>query len=288
MREIEQVERMRAQIPLPDPGELAARIGWRPGERARPRRGRVRLLVLAPATAILAAVLLAVLSALPPGVVTSYANAAIAVTREGGAWVARIKDPLAESAKYAEAFAAVGLDVELQLVPASPARVGDLVLARGVRADGQFQGGLEPEGCRIGQAGCHLTFRVPAGFTGPVRAQLGRPAVRDELYRAAAGATERGERLEGVTVKDRRVGEVRAELRGRGLEAVYERVRDDPGNTEINFIDGMRGEFHLTYEPAGAADVGDDWLVWEALSYREGVVKLQVTPRPLRPVGARG
>ncbi|MFI9593940.1 hypothetical protein [Nonomuraea sp. NPDC052265] len=97
-------------------------------------------------------------------------------------------------------------------------------------------------------------------------------------------ATDSGEMLQGVTVEDRRVRELRAELRRRGLKAVYERVRDDPGNPDINHIDGIRGAFHLTYEPVGAVDVGDDWLVWQAWSYREGVVRLQVTPGPLRPI----
>ncbi|RSN15310.1 hypothetical protein DMB42_00065 [Nonomuraea sp. WAC 01424] len=287
MHEIELVERMRAQIPLPDPGELAARIDWRPERRPPRRRARVRLLVLAPVTAALAAVVLTALSALPPGAATSYANAAIAVTQEDGEWVARIKDPLAESAKYTEAFGAVGLDVGIQLVPASPARVGDLVLVEGVRPSGDFRGGLEPEGCRVGQAGCHLTFRVPAGFKGPVRAQLGRPAAPGEPYQAAARATDPGEMLEGVTVEGRPVGELLAEIRERGLTVVYQRVRDDPASTDINFADGRRGEFHLTYEPVGAADVGEDWLVWNALPDREGVVRLQVTPYPLRPGNRR-
>ncbi|TMR89705.1 hypothetical protein [Nonomuraea basaltis] len=286
MNETELLKRMRSQIPLRDPDELALAIGWRPeesGGRPRPRVLLRRLLVGAPVTAGLVAIALTV-SALPSGNATSYANAAIDVRQEGDAWVARIKDPLAEYEKYREAFGAVGLDVELQLVPASPARVGDLVMAGGVGPSGHFSGGLEPEGCRIGQTGCHLTFRVPAGFEGRVRAQLGRPAADGETYQAAARATDAGEMLEGVQVEGRSVSQVLSEIRKRGLEVVYQRVRDDPSNPDSNFIDGEKGLFHLSYEPVRPSDVGQDWLVWQAWSQREGVVRLQVTPEPLRPI----
>ncbi|WP_188195571.1 hypothetical protein [Nonomuraea sp. SYSU D8015] len=287
MNETELLKRMRSQIPLRDPDELAQAIGWRPEEprrpRSRPRAVLRRLLVGAPVTAGLVAVTLAV-SALPPGNATSYANSAIDIRQEGDEWVARIKDPLAEYEKYHEAFGAVGLDVELRLVPASPARVGDLVMTPGAKPSGTFSGGLAPEGCRLGQSGCHLTLRVPVGFEGRVRTQLGRPAAPGERYQAAAHATDPGEMLQGVQVEDRPVGQVLQEIRERGLRVVYERVRDDPGSTEFNFVDGQKGFFQLSYEPVRASDVGRDWLVWQAWSQSEGVVKLQVTPAPLRPV----
>ncbi|MFC4115229.1 hypothetical protein [Nonomuraea zeae] len=285
MNETELLRRMRSQVPLHDPDELALAIGWRPEEppsRSRPRVVLRRLLVGAPVTAVLVAVALAV-TALPPGNATSYANAAIDVRQEGGEWVARIKDPLADYQKYAEAFGAVGLNVELQLVPASPTRVGDLVLAAGTPPSGEFGGGLEPEGCRAGQPGCHLTFRVPVGFEGRVRAQLGRPAAHGERYQAAAHATDAGEMLEGVQVEDRSVRQVLGEIRRRGLEVVFQQVRADPGNPEINFIDGKKGLFHLSYEPVAPDAVGRDWLVWAAEPQSEGVIRLLVTPEPLRP-----
>lgn len=290
MNETELLKRMRSQIPLPDPDDLALAIGWRPeeppGHRSRRWALPRRVLVGAPLVAALAAVAL-VVSVFMPGSATSYANAAIDVRQEGDEWVARIKDPLAGHEEYAEAFGAVGLNVELQLVPASPARVGDLVLADGVPPSGDFAGGLEPEGCRIGQAGCHLTFRVPAGFEGQVRAQIGRPAARGERYQAAADATEEGEALQGVAVEGRSVEQVLAEVRERGLDVVYQRVRADPGNPEINHIDGRRGSFHLSYEAVQPGDVGHDWLVWDTRAYSEGVVMLLVTPEPLRPSDPR-
>ncbi|MFI7701677.1 hypothetical protein [Nonomuraea sp. NPDC049480] len=286
MNEIESLKRMRSQIPLRDPDELALALGWQPEEPdRRPRAGLRRLLVGVPVTAGLVAAAL-VVSALPPGNATSYANSAIDVRQEGGDWVARIKDPLAEREKYREAFGAVGLDVDLLLVPASPARVGDLVMT-GSQQSGTFSGGLEPEGCRIGQAGCHLTFRVPVGFEGRVRTELGRPAAPGEQYQAAAHATDPGEMLQGVPVEDRPVSQVLAEARKRDLEVVYQRVRNDPNNPEINFIDGKKGAFHLSYEPVSAAEVGQDWLVWNAWSERDGVIRLQVTPKPLLPVTPR-
>jgi hypothetical protein len=217
------------------------------------------------------------------GSATSYAGSAIDIRQENGEWVARIKDPLAEHEEYAEAFRAVGLKVDLQLVPVSPTFVGDLVLARGgSKPSGTFKGGIEPAGCRIGEAGCHLAFRVPVGFEGQVRAQLGRPAEPGEPYQAAPAATMPGEMLEGVRLEDRTVGEVLDEVRKRDLQVVYERVTSDP-DSPTSFTDGRKGIFHVRYDPIAADAVGSDWLVWRAVPHSEGVVKLVVTPQPLKP-----
>ncbi|MGP3964007.1 hypothetical protein ACTWPT_49385 [Nonomuraea sp. 3N208] len=289
MNETELLEKMRSQIALRDPDELALAIGWRPGEPAKTRRPhRWRRLV----AGVVVTAGLAAAAVVGPSVVagiggsaTSYASSAIDIRQENGQWVARIKDPLAEHAEYAKAFRAVGLDVDLQLVPVSPSFVGDLVRARpGPKPAGTFEGGLEPSGCKIGEAGCHLAFRVPVGFEGDVRAQLGRPAEPGEVYLAAATATMPGEVLEGVRLEDRTVGEVLDEVRKRDLQVVYELVKSDPGGTTIfSFNDGRKGVFRVTYVPIAADAVRSDWLVWRAVPHSEGVVKLVVTPQPLEP-----
>ena len=62
-----------------------------------------------------------------PGTATSYANTAIDIELRGDEYIARIKDPFADHALYAEAFQAMGLDIGVELIPASPTRVGEVV-----------------------------------------------------------------------------------------------------------------------------------------------------------------
>lgn len=222
------------------------------------------------------------------GSVTSYASSAIDIKQENGKWVARIKDPLAEYETYAKAFSAVGLKVQLQLVPVSPSQVGGLVLTKegGVKPAGTFEGGLEPENCKIGEEGCYLAFRVPVGFEGAVRAQLGRPAEPGESYQSAGRATAEGEMLEGLEVDahDRTVAEVLDKIHKRGLRVVYQLVKSDPNASVAGHLDGKLGAFSLSYEPVSADAVGSDWLVWAAQPQSEGVIRLVVTPEPLKPV----
>jgi hypothetical protein len=42
------------------------------------------------------------------------------------------------------------------------------------------------------------------------------------------------------------------------------------------------GGFNLSYEPISADAVGSNWLVWAAQPQSEGVVRLVVTPEPLK------
>ncbi|MEV0590603.1 hypothetical protein [Nonomuraea cavernae] len=282
-------------------------IGWQPGEPHKTRRSRRawrgflpssstvpvvparRLIIGAVVTAGLVTVAVVGPSLVPDGVgsATSYAGSAIDIRQEGGQWVARIKDPLADHERYTEAFSAVGLKVELQPRPVSPTLVGDLVLTQGedgTTPAGTFAGGREPVNCKIGEEGCYLAVRVPVGFKGEVRAQLGRPAEPGERYQAAASATDKGEVLEGVELDDRTVAEVLEEVRKRDVQVVYQMVKSDPDPSTVNWIDGKKGGFHLSYEPIASDAVGSDWLVWAAEPQSDGVVRLGVTPHPLEPV----
>ncbi|WP_283133829.1 hypothetical protein [Rhizohabitans arisaemae] len=300
MNESRLLETMRSQIPLRDPEELAMAIGWHPEEprSRRTRRGLPPLpggSPLVTARRLIAGSLvtagIATIAVLGPslmgGSATSYANSAIEINREGGQWVARIKDPLAEHEMYAKAFSAVGLNVRLQRVPASPSLVGGLVLTDGEgnpKPAGAFESGLEPENCRIGEDGCHLAFRAPVGFEGEIRAQLGRPAEPGELYQAANAANAEGEMLAGVDVDDRTVAQVLDEVRRRGLQVVYQLVKADPDSPTVNWLRGGKGAYSLTFESVPPDAVGADWLVWAAQSHSDGVVRLLVTPEPLKAV----
>ncbi|MEV0620359.1 hypothetical protein AB0I81_44055 [Nonomuraea sp. NPDC050404] len=242
---------------------------------SRPRRlaaGAVAVAGLAAAAVIGPAVL--------GGGATSYANSAMDIRLDGDYYVATIKDPLADHAKYTEAFKAVGLDVRLELVPSSPSQVGKVT---GVSmepgpspaTDRRIGSGTSPSGCTPGRAGCALTLSVKRDYDGGTEIRLGRPAESGEKYRNWGSATRKGEMLEGFRVDEKTVGEVLAETRKRGLKAVYEIITPAPG------YNGWRAD-----PDKQSAKVGDDWIVWEARSEQAGVLRLQVTEErlPKNPV----
>ncbi|TMR25153.1 hypothetical protein ETD86_02055 [Nonomuraea turkmeniaca] len=85
-----------------------------------------------------------------------------------------------------------------------------------------------------------------------------------------------------MQLEDRTVGEVLDEVHKRDLQVVYELVRSDP-RSQTSFTDGRKGSFRVRYEPIAADAVGSDWLVWRAVPQSNGVVRLVVTPQPLKP-----
>jgi hypothetical protein len=120
------------------------------------------------------------------GGASTYANSAIEVHREDGALVARIKDPLADGAKFAEAYRAFGKDVRITLAPVPPRLVGQLLQSGGGsgRVSSELVAlGSEPVNCGVRPAACTLVIRIPADTTGTVSYIFGRPARPGEPYR---------------------------------------------------------------------------------------------------------
>lgn len=250
--------------------------GFRPAARTRRTRRVLAGALAAGALAAAAVVGPAVLGT--EGIATSYANSAMDIRLEGDYYVAVIKNPLADYAEFTEGFKAVGLNVRLQPVPSSPGQVGEVT---GVTAgpgiavshpneDRRIGTGTSPAGCDLATSGCSMTVLVRRDYQGDGVVKLGRPARAGEKYQNMRPATAEGEMLEGFRVDEKTVGEVRAEVDRRGLKAVYEVITPAPGG------DGWR------VDPAEqTAEVGDDWIVWEARSEQPGVVRLQVTEERL-------
>ncbi|MFG6191001.1 hypothetical protein [Nonomuraea sp. JJY05] len=248
--------------------------------RRRTSRWRARLAVGAVAVTGLAAAAViapAVLGARGPA--TSYANSAIDIELRGDTYVATIKDPFADYAKYTEGFKAVGLDVNLEVVPVSPTQVGQIT---GMRLSGRpadngesITNSTTPEGCTFGSAGCAMTVEVARGWPGWASVQLGRAARPGERYQNWRSAMRKGEMLEGYRADGKTVGEVMAEVRRRGLKAVFQTIVPAPDN------DG-----YAVDPKQQSAKVGDDWMVWEVQSEQAGVVRLMVTKErlPKNPV----
>jgi hypothetical protein len=155
--------------------------GSRPVER-RPGLTAPRRLVAA--AAVVAAVTTVVV--VGPSIIedgtgnaSSYANSAIEIRRDGDFFVARIKDPLADHAKYVEAFRAVGKDVEIRLVPVSPRLVGMRIRSSGGTGSMSSEV-VSPDPARVDcgrePARCTLVIRVSADMKGTTRYTLGRAA----------------------------------------------------------------------------------------------------------------
>jgi hypothetical protein len=154
--------------------------------RRRPAARPVRRLALASVAvaAMTVAVVVGPSLLAGPGSATSYANSAIEVTRERDFFVARIKDPLADRAKYVEAFRAVGKDVDIELVPVSPRLIGRLLEASGGsgRVSTELVSvGPRPVDCASQPASCTMVVRIAAETTGTVRYRLGRAARPGEM-----------------------------------------------------------------------------------------------------------
>ncbi|WP_433512814.1 hypothetical protein ACQP2T_55665 [Nonomuraea sp. CA-143628] len=241
------------------------------GRRA-PRSRRARRLLVGLAVTVALATVAVMGPTLLDREATSYANAAIDIELRGDDYVATIKDPFADHALYAEGFQALGLNIGVDLIPASPTRVGDIVrygFAGTTRAD-RLGGGLKPEGCTLDQEGCFLTATVSKGFKGRGVFYLGRPAKPGEKYQAFAEAGGKGEMLEGYDADGRTVGKVAAEARRRGLRVVFRIIEPNPDGNGF----GMSRD--------QSAKIGDHWYVWAAEPEQVGTVRLLVTEKRLR------
>ncbi|NUW35981.1 hypothetical protein HTZ77_31860 [Nonomuraea sp. SMC257] len=233
------------------------------------RRGRRALLGLAASAVLALGVVFG--PGLAGGAATSYANAAVEIREEGETYVARIKDPYADQREFSEAFRALGLNVELRVIPVSPSAVGEIVSLGGGLAgtplNVPFGARKEPADCDLADSGCFMVVTVPAGIKGKpgvMHFELGRQAKPGESYENDwQSVTRPGEPLAGVKVSGRTVEDVLAEVTKRGLAAEFRRVVVHEGGYEV--------------KPLAADEVGGDWIVFKVTPARAGVVTLEVT-----------
>ncbi|MEW9553720.1 hypothetical protein [Nonomuraea sp. NPDC050783] len=278
MNEMTELGRFRADVPAPAAATLAAQeerllAAMAAMATTAPSASRRRRPVLAgllvTATLAAAAVLGPVLGGWESSP-TAYGNAAIDIVLRGDEYVATIKDPFADHALYTEAFRAMGLNVALDLRPASPTGVGHIFRLgiSGATAKDRIGERPEPEGCTPGRPGCTLTVTISKGFSGRGTIYLGRPARPGEPYQNNADAARKGESLEGYDPDGRTVAEVLAETRRRGLEVTFQIIEPHPDGHGFS----MRPDRQR-------AEVGGHWIVWAAEPAREGAVRLLVSEK---------
>ncbi|MCP9953844.1 hypothetical protein [Actinomadura madurae] len=198
-----------------------------PRRRRLPRRARVAIggALLAGA----AAATVVVLSGQDSGPLRSYANAAVRIDVEGDGYEVEIKDAYAGQEEFREAFAKVGLNARLSIVPVSPAREREIIRVGSLPDSG---GGPVPPGgvrgtfttvldCPPGRDACPLRVRLGGALFRHEGGEIviGRKARPGEVYADATPA--RGDHPESLRLTGRTVGEALADLRRRGLTASF-------------------------------------------------------------------
>ncbi|MFC0040623.1 hypothetical protein [Actinomadura rayongensis] len=198
---------LRDAVTATDPHARPARRSvWRPLQRSGPQavRRSLRWKLGVPLAVGLAGAAAAALT-IPGGdgprttgtQIHARQVAALTFTEHGRYIDVRIKDPLADPARYRAEFAARGMDVRLTLVPASPSIVGTVVFSEGPEFP-LLTGG----GCVTGGGGpCVRGFRVPVGFRGTATLSFGRAARPGERYDSTANAFAPGEALHCLDVR---------------------------------------------------------------------------------------
>ena len=223
----------------------------------QPRRRPHLAVVIGSLTAILLAVGWLVPGA--AGLGPAPASAALDVKREGDHYVVMVRDLFAGPAMYQRELRERGLDVEVRLVPVSPASTGEVFYLDGTRDHSAITAIEKPGGCsRLG--GCPVGFRIPVGFRGHATVLLGRAAGPGERYGILGAIEMEGQPFHCVDYVNRTLAEVLPLLRERGVRAEFTSYA----------IPGVR--------PSAPAD----WYVYEGvmIANRQALMLVNPTPNP--------
>jgi hypothetical protein len=192
----------------------------------------------------------------------SVQAAALSFVRHGRYLTVKVKDPVADPARYKKEFAARGLDVDLQLAPTSPRETGSVIFQED---DG---GGVKtvtaPGHC--GTKTCNIGIKIPLGYKGFVRVVFGRTALPGEHYNTGPGDTP-GEGVGLSNVKNRAVADVLAEAKRKHISNISYRYEDHGSDQPYPY--GIPPE-----------KVKGDWYVHDAVAGTGGEVIIFVGPHP--------
>jgi len=240
-------------IPRTDDTDVAASI--RKGETAVARSDGARVARRGAALVAAAVVLVAGVAVVGRSLVSpSEAKAAgVRFSLHEGYVDATIDDPSAPAASMEAAFAEYGLDIAVQVVPASPGLVGTITF---INHKADFEPIYAPEGsCLLpgGSTRCIVGMRVPTDYSGSWTIVVNGPAAPGERYRSTGSALAPGELLHcsgirGMTVR-------------RAMPLI-----DALGVT-------------VAWEGADAVSVGDFYVI-DADPVSPGVVSLSLQPDP--------
>jgi hypothetical protein len=234
---------------------------------AHRRSPQPRRLVLAAACTLLIAGLVAAAVVNRPN---QNQPQALSFTERGDKLIVRVLDPNADPKRYNAEFKKMGLDVTVKTVAVSPPWVGKMISFSG-RNDkdmGQLRM-LEPgEECNgtlnASDPGCQEGVELPRNYDGTTDIQFGRAARSGELYiHTSSSATDKGEVLAGLTVKNKTVDQVVPLVKSRGIG-------------EIEYLTGDRPNLKSLDSAPG------NWYVDHATAFAAGEVTLFVSPTPTK------
>jgi hypothetical protein len=228
--------------------------------RRRPARPR---LVLAAAASLLIAGLVAATLVNRPG---QDQPQALSFTEQGDKLIVRVVDPNADPKRYNAEFKQMGLDITVRAIPVSPRYVGDIVsfTARDKHEMDQLHR-LEPgEKCpgtlNAADPGCQGGLELPKNYDGQSVVDFGRAAKPGERYQVmSSSATEQGEALAGLAIKNRTVAQALPLIEARGVKVV-------------RYQNGSQAQ----PTPPGT------WYVHDATPFAPGEVTLSVAPAPAK------
>ncbi|MEV4253774.1 hypothetical protein AB0J52_11470 [Spirillospora sp. NPDC049652] len=158
----------------------------------------------------------------------SYANAAMSIQVKGTEYEVEVKNAYADQREFSEAFAKVGLEARLRIVPVMPGnerqivQIGDLHAPKGGMPKGGVTGTSDAVlKCPPGQGACPLRVRLSGAMyrLGGADIVIGRKAEPGEVFFDASPI--RGDHAKGLRLADRTVAEALADLRRRGLSSVF-------------------------------------------------------------------
>lgn len=185
--------------------------------------------------------------------------AALSFVHHRGYLTVKVKDPIADPARYKKEFAAHGLNVDLKLEPTSPRETGSVIFL-----EGAVKVVTAPGHC--GTRTCNVGIKIPLGYKGFVRVVFGRTALPGEHYNTGPGDTP-GEGVGLSDVKNRTVADVLAEAKRKHI-----------GNISYRYED------HGTDKPypmgVPADKVQSNWYVHDAVAGTGGQVIIFVGPHP--------
>ncbi|WP_406674024.1 hypothetical protein WBK31_38870 [Nonomuraea sp. N2-4H] len=237
-------------------------IATSPAPAPAKSRKRLGLRVALPAGALLAAGAVAATAWVFPAQPAS----ALSIKQEGGYYVIEIKDLYANPKVYEQELRRVGLDITLRVRPATAAYER---LIRPVRPDytyiKEIKSILPPGPCH-NQSGCAVGVKIPKDFSGTATIDVFRQAQPGEKYESITEFNAKGEPMHCVRYLNKRVSDVLAMLKERGV-----RVNEYFDSTLVGRDDGT----------ARLESVPGDWHVDGGALTEPGVAFLSVSKDPM-------
>lgn len=227
------------------------------------KRRQPRSLILVAAASLLVAGVIGATVVQQPG---DDRPQALSFNEQGGKVIVRVVDPNADPKRYNADFKAMGLNITVKAVPVSPPKVGKWSShAVWKSSDMDKLRLLEPgEKCsgtlNASDPGCQDGLEVDRSIEGKVEIDFGRAAKAGEMYsHMSSSATEKGEAMEGMKVRNRTVAEVLPEIEAKGLKVNH-------------YLTGNQPQLDSSESAPG------NWYVHDASPYAPGEVTLYVGP----------